>query len=456
MAEPELAPVIRDVIEQCLDKKRLSEGITLCASRAADFASMTEMQLAGIAMVPEARQLMTAALTQYWSRPPAAAFTNLAGREVIIGGGYHAAVYAASRVMAGFPKPVVLERNEPESVGGAFAMSMQPVFWLNSRNRPGPSGLPDQDKGLNFFPAGTGFPPLAMLTSQEYADNALVAWLVRLLLAQFADVTPGVTVTSISGRVSSPSGKSITLATNEGTLSCARVLDARGLGNPASKGDGERILSFPQFMARMGTPFPLRGLAQVAIIGGGNSGLCAAESLLGLAPGHTSTIGLDCVQRVDVYAPALSGLTCSEFREGKRGRYLRLAQYLEGNASSPSTRLRLAGQSGYPVPVPGGVLVNDRTYDLAIQCTGYMLPALTDSLSYGPRRGRGRSSSNGPVLAAQASPIESYRIGPAAGIGFTDAERAAGLAAEDASSVAMFRLGPRTAALATMLSAVSS
>src|SRR2546430_11538918 len=29
------------------------------------------------------------------------------GREVIIGGGFHAAVYAATRVLAGFPKPQI-------------------------------------------------------------------------------------------------------------------------------------------------------------------------------------------------------------------------------------------------------------------------------------------------------------------------------------------------------------
>jgi hypothetical protein len=449
MAEPELAPVIRDVIEQCKDKKRLSDGITACTTRMGDFTSEAEMQLAGIAMVPEARQLMTDALTQHWDATGNTVMTSrLAGREVIIGGGLHAAIYAASRTAMGFPRPVVLERGDASGIGGAFAMSMQPAFWLNSRSRPGPPGLPDQDKALNAIPGALLQP--SMISSQEYISNADMAWLIRLALAQSTDVARGVTVTGLA-----TNGGQVQLITSKGTIRCARVLDARGLGDPRFTGTSDRILNFPQFMARMGTMFPLRGMQQVAIIGGGNSGLCAAESLLGIAPGHASPIGLDYVSRADIYAPELNGQTCETFRAGQRGRYVRLAQMLDGNVSNPSARLRVVGSQGYPALVPGGVLVNDRTYDMAIMCTGYALPALrgTDFRNYGPVR----ATDLGTTLATRAdNEVECYRIGPAASIPFSDGERAAGIAAEPASQVAMFRLAPRTAALAATLPALAS
>jgi hypothetical protein len=442
-----LRPVIRNVIEEVLDKKRLSEGIAACRERQADFAGETEMQLAGIAMVPEARRLMSDALTSYWSDPSRGTPLGLTldkQREFIIGAGFHAAVYSANRVRMGFPRPVVLEQGSAERVGGAFAMSLNPVFRLNSRNRPGGVGLPDQDKALNYLPGAMIQP--SMMTSEEYPSNADMAWLVRLTLAQYADVYPGTAVSSLS--VSSR-GNTVAVNTNLGGTTPGRVIDARGLGQELSTelADGERVLTFGQLMARMGGLFPLRGMRQVAVLGGGDSAKCAVESLLGIAPGNSSAIGLDYVDRVDWYTDTIDGRTCSEFRSNQRGRYIRIAQFLEGNVSNPSTRLRVIGSRGYPVPMPDGVLVNDRTYDMAILAVGSSRTSLDDQLGYTPVRRNDRGTS----LATQAAPFSSYRIGPAAGLEFSDAEYAAGVAEIAANRVAMFRLAPRTAALAAML-----
>jgi len=441
------APVISEVIERVRDKRRMAEGIVACAERGADFSSQLEMELTGVFMIPEARRMMSDALTASWARPYPGSSAALDGREVIIGGGYAAAVYAAGRVRAGFPRPVVLERGRPDQVGGAFAMSLEPVLKLNSRSRPGMGGLPDQDGALNYVPGGILQPDL--LSSAEYHDNAEMAWLIRVTLAQFADVYAQAPVT----RVGRDSSGRLYLEFPQGRSLPGRILDARGCGDPVALSDGSRlgprIMTFTQFMERMGGMFPLRGIRRLAVIGGGNSGLCAAESALGIAPRNTSVIGLDYVRKVDLYAPELDGRTCDAFRQGQRGRYLRLAQYLEGNTSSPSARLGVIAQRATAVPLPEGVLVNERTYDMAVLCTGYALPVLrgietftfTDYL-------RGTT-----VLARRAPGLRYYRIGAGADIPFSATETEAGVPAEPANKVSMFRNGPRVAALAITLPA---
>jgi hypothetical protein len=465
---PPLRPVIQNVIDNVTDRRRMADGIRACEEREADFASTLEMQLAGIAMVSEARQLMSDQLTAYWSDTsrafrPGDGIIDYSEKEIIIGGGFHAAVYAANRVRMGFPRPVVLEQADAEHIGGAFAVSLNPVFRLNSRNRPGRGGLPDQDKALNFLPGALIQP--AMMSSEEYPTNADMAWLVRLTLAQYADVYPGVSVTSID--LSRYSGDQVRLVTSAGTVNPGRVLDARGTGaeKGAAVADGTRILTFNQFMARMGKMFPLRGMQQVAVIGGGDAAKCTVESLLGLAPRHSSAIGLDYVTKVDWYTGgSIDGRTCSEFRDSQRGRYIRIAQALTGNVSNPSTRLQVMGDNrGYPTALPDGVLVNDRTYDMASMCTGSERSSLNvnANLSYYPVRIQGNNaprrlvqsgpSNQGTILAAQAGPAPSFRIGPAADLPFSVTEVDAGISAN--SRVAMFRLAPRTAALAMALAA---
>jgi hypothetical protein len=442
--------VIREVIDEVTDRRRLSSGIRACEERRGDFASELEMQLAGIAMVPEARQLMSDRLTGSWAddRSLGLGIADYSKREVIIGGGFHAAVYAASRVRMGFPRPIVLEQGSAEQVGGAFAMSLSPVFRLNSRSRPGTAGFPDQDKALNELPGGLIQP--SMLSSEEYSTNADMAWLIRLTLMQYAEVYPGVTVT----RIGPARDRVLRLTTSAGDITPGRVIDARGMGaERRSKFSSDRMLTFGGLMARMGTMFPLRGMRQVAVIGGGDAGKCAVESLLGLAPGNSSAIGLDYVTRVDWYTGGtIDGRTCSEYRDSQRGRYLRIAQYLAGNVSSPSTRLRVMGNArGYPAPLPDGVLVSDRTYDMCMECTGSELPSIENFstvLSYFAVQ---RQDGQGTVLAKQAMPYQSYRIGPAAKINFSIAEVEAGIDSIPANRVSMFRLAPRTAALAVML-----
>jgi hypothetical protein len=147
--------------------------------------------------------------------------------------------------------------------------------------------------------------------------------------------------------------------------------------------------------------------------------------------------------------------TCSEFREQQRGRYIRIGQFLDGNVSNPSTRLETFNGSGYATPMPDGVIVNDRTYDMAILCTGSRLPSLEDS-GYSFFEVRTPAADDAPsatVIGTQAAPVPFFRVGPAAGIPFSNAEIRADVAGNAANIVAMFRLAPRTAALASLLGA---
>jgi hypothetical protein len=444
-AEPVVARVINDVIADRTDNRRLSAGIRACRTRANDFLTPMQMQLAGIAMSPETRGMLTRALNRYWEpRSLTIGYgADDSDRDLVIGAGYTAATYAASRVAAGHAPPIVLERGAADNIGGAFAVSGDAdVFRLNSRTRPGLPGLPDQDKALNYIP-GAPLQP-AMVTSEEYMGNGLMAWLIRLTLAMNADVYADVNVTKL---LAGERGRLMTVVTNRGDLRVKRVLDARGSGQQAPASGN--IFTFEQFMRHMGGPFPLRGMKQIAVIGGGNSGLCAVESALGVAPNNTSAIGLDYVDRVDLYATTIDGSTCDTFRDYSRGRYIRVAQYLEGNVSNPTTRLKVMNELGYASQMPNGVLVNGRTYDMAVLCTGLVLPPLNDALGYGPLAQSG--SGGGAVLAAKARPFEAYRIGPAARIEFSQAEVNAGITGIPAVKDAMFRTGPRTAALATML-----
>nr|WP_296073292.1 hypothetical protein [uncultured Actinoplanes sp.] len=77
-------------------------------ARQTEFASPLQAQLAGIAFDPRARDLAELLLDDLWSdaaRQQDALTDSGPEREVIIGSGFHAAVYAAVRVLTGHRRP---------------------------------------------------------------------------------------------------------------------------------------------------------------------------------------------------------------------------------------------------------------------------------------------------------------------------------------------------------------
>jgi len=414
-------------------------------------------------MLPQARAYLDSALDDSFSNRPRTTYAS----EVIIGAGFHAAVYAAARVANGYPMPLVLERSN--RAGGAFAMSREASFYLNSYNRPGLLGEPTKGnvrdgQALNYLPGALIQP--ADLSGNEFQTNADMAFIIRLTLATFANVRCNREVASVNR--ANYGGLTLTLADGS-EISAKRVIDSRGIGDPDSDGavDGRSVLTFPQFMAHMDRPTPLQGFKRVAVIGGGDSGKCAVEALLGIGPSTTiSPASLDYVQSVDWFGTDLPTNTADwrKYGEGSRGRYQRIGSYLPrastqtdrfGNAgrfgnvvagSAAKSRLTVRQQRAEVTRSLGSLLVNDSTFDHVIVCAGNSLPALVSGLE-----GVGGTRA-GTVIAKKAYDLDGfYAVGPCASIEFSTAERTNGIADIPANAVGMFRLANRTAALATML-----
>jgi hypothetical protein len=446
--------IVRDALDKITfdSKLGLDAGIVAMSTRSREFASELEMRLAGVAMVPGARRMLNDAMTSYWedSTLPAGLSEYCQNREVVIGAGFHAAVYCATRVQMGFPKPIVLDRADAAHIGGAFAVSEDASFYLNSGNRPGLMGLPGNlESSLNYLP-GAPIQP-AMVSTGEYQTNADMALVIRLTLAQYAIVFPNVKVSSTSNDFETDT---ISVLLDDGrSFLAGRVIDARGCGDPSDSGTGDKIITFPEFMRRMGeSPFPLKGLNRVAVIGGGDSGKCAVESLLGISPAaHKSVAGLDFIKTIDWFGQDLPQF-CDVWRDTQRGRYQAIGKYLPRDNSPSVRRLTVRNERVFPQRGLDSALVGPDSYDLAVLCTGSELPPIDLGTNIGfmnPYRGErpvlGNLTSLGRVYGRL------YTAGPAARLPFEDAERERSVNIVDANKVAMFRLAPRTSAMAASL-----
>jgi hypothetical protein len=440
--------VIVRTIYDVRQSRPMSAGIRALESRSGEFESVEQLELAGLAMVPEARAMLEDRLEEEW-----AGYDALPGStpELVIGSGYHAAVYCLARVAAGYPRPYVLERSDARGVGGVWAMSRAPGFYLNSRQDTFASiGLPDDGSpSLNTLP---GAPVQAHHISRtDFIDNSVMRLIVRLALARSSTLLTGANVRMIRA-----SGSRNQVELRDGRVaSCGRIVDARGLGDPADtlKCDGVRVLSFPQLMARMDSPFPLRGMGRVAVVGDSSSAMCAVESLLGIGPDQSmSSSALDFQPAIDWYAPELPDNRAA-WRGTVRGRYQKIGSYLRRSAGdAPARRLRVRQLRASVVSAGGTVLVNEFTYDHAVMCTGWALPALTaDDTLWG-----GYSVPGSTVALGQRwSNRNVYRIGPAANIVLSPAERTEAFSVKQGIEVSMLRLATRTRALATFLPATA-
>ena len=421
---------------------RMSPGVSAMRTRADVFSSADELALAGIAVDARSRDSADAALSR-WFAGQVLPYGTV--DEVIIGAGPSAAVYAAARVAAGYPRPLVLERsNRP---GGAFAVSAGPSFYLNSEGRPGAPGFPRDGDALNVLP-GAPIQP-AMVTRTEFPTNSDLAWTVRVALARYSRVITGASVDNVYLSSSKP----YELALADGrTVYANRIIDARGLGDPigASVARVPSIQTFPQFMATLDEPFPFRDLRKVAIIGAGDSARVVAEALVGIGPARPmEPAAMDGFPRIDWYAPGLP-VYREDWRETDRGRYLRLSSYLPSRTDSVGAYhdISVIRSRAVPTPTVGGVVVQGNTYDRAILATGNELPGIglfSDELE--------TFQVGDDSVARKYAGRDVYRIGPAADLRFTNREDQVGISEIPANKVALFRYTPRTAVLATYLPA---
>jgi hypothetical protein len=446
MFEPfEPSTQIQSLLTAVARRQAASEGMRAMMQRESEFPSPLEAKLTGVALDPQGREFADQVLDAYWSDEPrqqdALEFSST-GREVIIGSGFHAAVYAAVRVLCGYPKPLVLERDE--RAGGTFAMTARPTFYLNSRNRAGSGGLAgDQGASLNYLP---GAPIQAANVSMvEYQTNTDMAFVIRLALAQFADVVTNAKVRSIAR-----DGTGVEIEIEDcGPLFAGRVIDARGLGDPDNQdvANGTTILTFPQFMQRMASMWPLRGVRRVAVIGGGDSAKCAVESFLGIAPQpFMAAAALDSVDRIDWYSEALP-TTCDGWQQDIRGRYQAIGRYLRPDRLGVR-RLNVLARRARPVALPGMGLIDGRTYDLIVLGTGNQETTI-DGLDFESFDEYTIPDAN--VVASAHYNLPAFRVGPHARLPFTRQEREDGVADIPANAASMFRTANKTAALAATL-----
>lgn len=394
--------------------------------------------MAGLALDPVGRPLLDDALDAY-ARPGA----NLpaSAPEVIIGGGAHAAIYASVRRALGFPVPLVLDAGP--RFGGEFAGAVRPAFYLNSRNRPGPSGPPGSTGALNVIPAAPMQP--SDIGGSEYQTDADLGLVIRCALALNSTVRRA----RVEGL--SPLGNGgYVVETSRGSVGARRVIVATGAGSERRVSgvipDGQTVYSFRQWMTRVGTaPFPLSGLGRVAVIGIGDGARTVVESLTGIGPMASPTVAaLDYVERVDWYG----ALDCASDRDSwlraNRTRYQRLGALFPVSGRD-NARVRPLGRASYLAPGYLSAEVDGSRYETVIVAAGRAVETdlyseVACSTQYRP---------NGVSLARTSGSLDLCRVGPVAGIPFESTEDSR----IGENAVGLFRLAPRTATLASTLPA---
>ena len=460
------SPLLGEILTAAARKRMM--GMRAVMQREADFPSRLQAQLTGLGLDPDARDYANLKIDEHFqsNRLYRSLPSGSTVPEVVIGSGVHAATYVATRALTGKPVPYVLER--AAQVGGAFAIraadgTYPGVFNLNSRNRRGNPGLSgDNEAQLNYLP---GAPIQASaLSNAEYQSNADIAFVTRLTLAQYAGTRawPGVEVTGIERQVRGDGADDVfavsyirsSFSNVPRVLYTKRIIDARGQGNP--KGEtvaGGNVVTFPQFMQRMTGSWPLRGLRNVAVVGGGDSGRSAIESLLGLGPQSVMAAAeLDSVNRVHWYAAGV-GQTYDEYCATNRGRYRAIGRYLRPDKMGNQRLTVYPTRKASPLSLPDGpALVNGRSYDLVIMATGNQVPKV-EGLDFSYTQ---NVETGGRVIAKRREDdygeTVRYRVGPRANIDFDAEELRNGVADIENNRVAMFRLTTRTAALAVKLS----
>lgn len=426
----------------------MGEGARVMMERAADFRSPVAALFAGIAMVAASREAWENHLDEKWAREPYGTLPVKRVPEVVVGGGLHGAIYAAARVAAGKPAPIVID--ESERVGGVFAVSRKPSFYLNSRNRPGDLSVPGLGGALNFLP-GAALQP-ADISAEEYMTNADLAYVIRTTLALTgAKVYAGDRVRILER--SSYGG--LRVQVRDEVILAARVIDATGIGRPRNPfpvaNDLPRYVTFNEFMGKMDEPFPLRDMRRVAVLGAGDSGRVTVEALAGQGPiSHWSVASLDWPGTITWYGQP--SFNRQDFEACNRTRYKKLGTLLQPGTRRPQ-RVYPSGRARYVQAGPDSVEVDGAPYDLVVNATGF--EKVQSLYTNAPSMDYFSDPDGGKLLARRTNGDTFFKVGPAAEIEYAEVERLAfnppGEEAQREAEVAMYRLAGRTARLAMVL-----
>lgn len=422
----------------------MNDFVAETMGRMTEYSTPLAALLAGVAMNPIARAYMDKSLDNHWdSATPSSFEGKVVTSDIVVGAGLHAAVYCGVRRQMQRQLPLVIERSD--RVGGAFAMSQGPSFFLNSRNRPGKLSIPfDKDGALNVIPGAPVQP--SDIDGSEYQTNDTMAFCIRAALAYSATVVKGVNITETA-----QDGGSVDVFFEKKKTRTGRVIIATGLSNPRRRVDVEsnRLLTFPEFMAMMDRPFPFRGMDRIAVVGAGDSGKTAIEVIAGQGPMTRSSPSLDWPARIDWYG-AGAGTTRDSWESSNRSRYKGIGRLLpcrvrgEIDTSRPARVTPLERPANWAAGYEC-VFVNEVPYDYVIDCTGYSATLFDGS----------RAGDRGAWTVGNRAVARTYRVldprvfivGPAAYIPSTDVEEQV-LSGISENAASMFRYVPRTAALA--------
>ena len=112
----------------------------------------------------------------------------------------------------------------------------------------------------------------------------------------------------------------------------------------------------------------------------------------------------------------------------------------------------MIGRRARPVALPGAGLIDGRTYDLVVVCTGNQESDI-DELDFASFYEY--EAPDDDVVARQHYNLPVFRVGPHARLPFTGREREDGIADIPENRVSMFRTATKTAALAATLPALT-
>ena len=362
--------------------------------------------------------------------------SSVAGLEVIIGGGLHAAVYAATRVATGHPKPVVLEKTE--KTGGVFADSVS--FRMNSANcadtestgSPGPTRIPSisPSDDLNYLP-NTPYQIRQAAGGNEYPSSGDAARVIEQTLTRYA-----LTYTSAEGFTFDRRASFEFAGGQLGTAK--RVIWAAGTAMPKDPAaDGKTVISADDFMRR-----PQRGLAgyRIAVVGGGDTAATIVEYMVG--QGLVRPTSLPSV--IHWYGGSAMPVTKEQWMKQYHARYAGLGRHFPQD-DRPGVITPFPAKAKV-APAGEIAMVSRRTYDMVVMATGYR-PVDCPVSCFEPYAIQGMYVA---TYEGNAAP-KVFTIGsaiPAGSLGAVSGPESRFGAAQSA----IYNLAPRTAALAAHLS----
>ena len=269
---------------------------------------------------------------------------NVTSRELVIGSGWHSAVYNAEAAIAN-PGRDSFTVEESARIGGQFAVAQRPVHLLNSRTRPESRALPHRP-GTAGSLNSMGRAPLQPSDVDEaaYGNQWMLGEVIRKNGPLATNILTATSVTQIVSRSDGTIDVSLRYGdTGEDvTTTHDRVVLATGIGDvvtgleessfetrrllrrEAEKPIEQRgILLYDDFIRLFGdtrNEFPIQGWKRVAVIGPGDGGRVVVGKLTGHETDNDLSVpNLDFVETVGFYGQ--KARTKEQFVDRERVRY---------------------------------------------------------------------------------------------------------------------------------------